>query len=426
MTAWRSRDETIEAGALVAPSILADTLRRSVDSAELEVSTTHGAQARRFSVYAPMAAFDLVEELTHLSARSIDRNVFFAPQFLVPAMPRLDERRVRLLVLRDEARGRSRLRLLMPYSVEGAGPFGRLSMLRAWSHPFGPLGTLPIDGDDPAGTLKDFLATLADPDLSLAPHLVLPDLRIDGPMAQTLLTVAREAGLPVAVVNAFDRAALIADAGGEAVKGALSSRRRRELRRQWRRLSAFGAVSVEVAREPAAVRLALEDFLMLEASGWKGRQRSALTDDRYRAAFAREAVHGLAERGGVRIFTLRVGTRPAASLVTFIEGCEAFAWKTAYDEDFAFASPGQQVMAEATRVFLADPSIQRVDSCAAPDHFVMNRFWKDRVRIATVVVGLRPGREADVEAIGRLLARRRRRANLWRLARKRLRALLPL
>ena len=114
-------------------------------SGEMPLDVLHGAtlpgSPRRLSVYAASAGFELVEELDHLAARSIEPNVFFNPRFLAPAMPRLEDREVFLAVMRDENDHRSRLRFLLPYSVErpglGIGP----AILRAWSSPYGPLGT---------------------------------------------------------------------------------------------------------------------------------------------------------------------------------------------------------------------------------------------------------------------------------------------
>src|SRR5690606_15813150 len=77
---------------------------------------------RSLAIYPASAGFDLVEELEHLSARAIEPNVFFNPSFLAPAMPRLDDREVRLAVIRDGDDHRSRLRLLVPFTVERAAP----------------------------------------------------------------------------------------------------------------------------------------------------------------------------------------------------------------------------------------------------------------------------------------------------------------
>src|SRR5690606_41085734 len=76
-----------------------------------------------------------------------------------------------------------------------------------------------------------------------------------------------------------------------------------------RKLDQLGALSYNVARQPADIRLRMEEFLLLEAAGWKGRGRTAMINDRYRAAFAREAISNLAETDSVRIQIGRASCR---------------------------------------------------------------------------------------------------------------------
>lgn len=410
----------------VAPAIALMDRERPAGLPEASFDVGTGGGIRRFSIYAPHVAFDLVDELDFLTGRSIDQNVFFAPQFLIPAMPRLDERHVKLMVVRDEALRRSRLRFLMPYSVERTGVLGGPAAIRAWTHPFGRLGTPLVDADDPMETLQSVLKAMAEPALALPDVLVLPDLRIDEPFAATLRAAATALGLPVALANTSDRAALVKREGdGEGVSRALSSKRRREIGRQRRMLEAKGSVTFDIARTPVAVRFAMEEFLVLEASGWKGRERSALIMDRYRAAFARESVNKLADKDRARIFTLRLDGLPVASLVCFVLGGEAFAWKMAYDEDHAAASPGLQMMIMASDALLADPEVRRADSCAVPDHFLMNRLWRDRIAVGTLVVGLDAGAGRRVEAAAKGVENMRKSRNFTRLMRARLRSMMP-
>ena len=417
------------AGGLQSASSPATTLADALapEAPLLDIGISNNGTNKRFSIYHPSAAFSLIDELRHLSRRSIESNVFFDPEFLVPAMPRLDDKSVRLVVVRDETAKRSRLRLLMPFSVEKAGILGGVKTIRAWTHPFGPLGTLLVDGDDPAATLASFLTTLVEPGLTLPDILVVPDVRIEGAMAGELIKTAEALGLPVTIVNRFSRAALVKHGSVAPLwQAPLAGRRRRELGRQRRRLEAHGQVHFAVAREPGAVRAALEDFLILEAGGWKGRERSALISDRFRAAFARESINALAMDGRAWVLTLAVDGRIIASLITLIDRGEAYAWKSAYDEAFAAVSPGQLLMAEATKVLLADPTVRRADSCAVPDHFVMNRFWTERLAIGTIVVGLDAGTGRKVEAVAKGLRSMRRSRNVARIMREKLKGMIGL
>ena len=354
------------------------------------------ADTRRFQIYDAHAGFDLVDEL----------------EFLVPAMPRLDDRAIRLLVARDENPHRSRLRFFMPFTVETVG-WRRRETLRAWSHPFGPLGTPPLDGDDPAGTLHTLFDAMLDPALALPEILVLPDLRLEGPTARLVREVAAARGFCVAVANGTTRAALRRDGAGPISRPA--ARHRREAERLRRLLAREGRVELAEARELDAVRDALESLLLLEAGGWKGRARSALLTDRYRSAFAREAVNGLAEQGRVRAFTLMLEGEPVASLIALLAEGEAVLWKTAFSERHRRAAPGVVVAFLAAEALRRDPEIRFVDSCAVPDHRVMNRFLPDRVAVGTLVVSLRDRSERTAQGVAQDLRARRRRLHRRRL-----------
>ena len=99
--------------------------------------------------------------------------------------------------------------------------------------------------------------------------------------------------------------------------------------------------------------------------------------DRFRAAFAREAVNNLAARDLARIHTLELDGKTIAVLVVFVEAGEAWTWKTAYDESLAAYSPGVLLMIEMLKNHLDDPNIDRTDSCAVPDHPVASRLFRN-------------------------------------------------
>ncbi len=170
-----------------------------------------GCDVRRIAIYDAHAVFALKDELDHLGARVVEPNVFFTPRFLAPAMPRLEDRAVRLMVARDEDANRSRLRFLMPFSVERLERPSRRKAVRAWTHPFGPLGALPLDRDDPFGTARSLFDALRAPEHGLPPLLVLPDLPVAGELANVLTEAARAAGLPFAWADRWSRAFLEAD-----------------------------------------------------------------------------------------------------------------------------------------------------------------------------------------------------------------------
>lgn len=409
-------------GAMIAG--LAGLAGRPVDPALFELIAGN-RPTRRLAIYAASAGFDLVDELTYLSTRTIESNIFFNPDFLAPAMPRLDDREVRLAVVRDGDEYKSRLRMLMPYSVEQAPiPLG-ISIIRSWSNPFGPLGTPLLDHDDPVGVVEDFFEMLSRPQLKLPKVLMLPEMRLDGPVVSVLRMVAETRGLPLIVTGEQERAFLQSTLDGDAyLKQSLSKHHAGEYRRLKRRLSEQGDLVYSVARTPEEIRPAVERFLALEAAGWKGRERTAMAIDRYRAAFAREAVNGLAGRDLCRIHSLTLDGRLIASLIVFVEAGVAYTWKTAYDEGFSTFSPGTLLMIELTRQHLEDPNIEITDSCAVPDHPMASRLWSERRPIGTLVMGLAPATDRIVGQAASQLHLYRGTRDFAKLLRNRVRGLL--
>ncbi|AZO36566.1 MULTISPECIES: GNAT family N-acetyltransferase [unclassified Mesorhizobium] len=399
-------------------------LAREVDPAHIELFASNRPE-RKLAIYPASAGFDLVEELDYLSARTVEPNVFFNPRFLAPAMPRLEDREVRLAVIRDGDEYRDRLRLLVPFSVERpAMPLG-VPVMRTWSSPFGPLGTPLVDRDDPIGVIEDFFSMLSRPHLKLPKVFVLPDMRLDGPVASLLTSFADSRGLTLVTTGRVERPVLESDADGEDyLKASLRSHHYREFRRLKRRLADLGKLEHIVARGPDEIRHAIESFLTLEAAGWKGRERTAMAIDRYRAAFAREAVHRLAEQDMCRIHLLTLDGRAIGCLVVFVEAGVAYTWKTAYDETLSDYSPGTLLMIEVTKQHLDDPNIVMTDSCAVPDHPVMSRLWSERKPMGTLVVGLTPDADRLARQAASQLHLYRETRNMARLLRNRMRSLL--
>ncbi|BCG92689.1 GNAT family N-acetyltransferase [Mesorhizobium sp. 131-2-1] len=399
-------------------------LARDADPAHIEILANNRPE-RKLAIYPASAGFDLVEELDYLCTRTIEPNVFFNPRFLAPAMPRLEDREVKLAVIRDGDEYRNRLRLLVPFSVERpAIPLG-VPVMRTWSSPFGPLGTPLVDRDDPVGVIEDFFSMLSRPHLKMPRVFVLPDIRLDGPVASLLTTFAETRGLTMVTTGKMDRPMLESEAEGEDyLKASLRSHHYREFRRLKRRLADLGQLEHVVARGTEEIRHAIEAFLTLEVAGWKGRERTAMAIDRYRAAFAREAVHRLAEHDLCRIHSLTLDGRTIASLIVFVEAGVAYTWKTAYDEALSAYSPGTLLMIEVTRQNLDDPNIVVTDSCAVPDHPVMSRLWTERKPMGTLVLGLSPDADRLARQAASQLHLYRETRNMARILRNRMRSLL--
>jgi hypothetical protein len=197
-------------------------------------------------------------------------------------------------------------------------------------------------------------------------------------------------GLQPKILSSYIRASLDATQDGETLlQEALGAKKLKELRRQRHRLEEHGAVAFDVARRPDQIGPALEAFLQLEASGWKGKRGTALIQHAGDATFIRRAVAALAETAQCEIVTLRAGTIPVAAGIVLRHQDRAFFFKLGIDERFAKYSPGVQLTLELTRHLCADPAIASADSTASADHPMINPIWRGRFAIGDVLIPLR-------------------------------------
>jgi CelD/BcsL family acetyltransferase involved in cellulose biosynthesis len=172
---------------------------------------------------------------------------------------------------------------------------------------------------------------------------------------------------------------------------AIGPNKLKELSRQRHRLADDGAVTFEVARSIAEVTRALEHFLRLEASGWKGTRGTALAGDHGDTAFVRSATAALAAEGRCEIVSLAVAGKPVAAGIVLRHGSRAWFFKIAYDEALAKMSPGVQLTLELTKYLCADPAVTEVDSTANAYHPMIDKLWRGRMPVASALAPLRPG-----------------------------------
>ena len=188
--------------------------------------------------------------------------------------------------------------------------------------------------------------------------LILRDTSLDGAAMQAFTDVLRRDGITPRVLQSHVRAALDATRDAdELLHEALGHKKLKELRRQRNRLADHGNIDFSIARAPGEVAAAIETFLKLEASGWKGKRGTALAQDEGDAAFIRRATSALAASGQCEIVTLKAGDSPVAAAIVLRHQDRAFYFKLGVDERFSKFSPGVQLTLELTRHLCADPAI---------------------------------------------------------------------
>jgi hypothetical protein len=339
------------------------------------------------------------EAWDELARRAAEPNPFYESWYLLPSLASFDRGgtvSILYLVRHGELRG------LMPIVRHHRYDGWRLAHLGNWLHPNIFFGT-PLVA---AGAEADFWRAVLDwadarPGLSLFLHLY--EIALSGPVYQALQSVLAADGRAWGVVERKERALLSSDLCAEAyLERSLPARNRKDLNRRLRRLAELGEVDFRWETGSDALPRWIDEFLALEASGWKGEAGSALACDTATRALFRESLTGAARLERLVRLSLRLNGRPIAMLSTFLTPPGAYGFKTAFDEEYARFSPGLLLEREfltALRRF----DIGWCDSCAAPDHSVMNRIWRERRPVGRVSIAI--GGPLRRAAFGRMLRR---------------------
>jgi len=201
----------------------------------------------------------------------------------------------------------------------------------------------------------------------------------DGPFWRALTKALEQSGRRSFAPRRFERAVLRRRVCGDAfITEALSHKGAKELRRLERRLAEAGPLEYAALEHAGQAEQWIADFLELEARGWKGRGASALASTAAGRLFFTRAARAAARHGRLMMLGLRLAGRWIALKCNFVSGEGAFAFKIAYDEDYAKFSPGVLLELENIRRFHSRPELRWMDSCAESDHFMANRLWLDR------------------------------------------------
>lgn len=324
-----------------------------------------------------------IEEWDELARSASEPNPFCESWNLLPALARVGGSSVDLALLRIDGE----LCGLMPLA-RCADYYGYpIPNLGNWSHDNLFVGS-PLVRRGHEERFWCALLTWADRHPGGALFLHLDRLTEDWPLFAALARVADTEGREWAVVHREERAFLRSELGPEAYfETSLTAKKRKELRRQHKRLSEAGALRFERQTGAQDLDAWVGEFLALEQAGWKGRNRSALADDAATRAWFAQAMHGAAAHGRLERLRLSLDGAPIAMLANFIAPPGAFSFKTAFDERYARYSPGVLLQRENLDL-LEREGIDWCDSCAAADHPMIERIWREKRAMVRVNVAI--------------------------------------
>ncbi len=324
-----------------------------------------------------------------LANRALEPDVFFHPDFAIPAARLLPDQQHCLFLFayctdEEGARWLGGLLVLEPPRL------GRTSVAYSWQHDFACLSGVLLDQEVAPAAMSALLAWI-DAELPRAHVVCLQGVRVGGPTATLLAELATRESRPLKCINLHARAIFNASSAlGQKAMVGLTAHRRKRNRRHTRSLSELGHVTYTSEGDPQHLVTMSEEFLALELSGWKGRGGTALLSKPETANFA-TSLFANVKSGLYRIDALRLDGAALAIGVVLRHRDHAYLWKFAYDERYARLSPGVQFVFHLMQAQANDPTLELTDSCAVPDNQMINPIWPDKRPTADVLIGTAAG-----------------------------------
>lgn len=323
-----------------------------------------------------------------LAAHAAEPNAFYAPDMLDAALDHLAAPgAVRLIEVQADERSIG----LLPVTV--APRHGRLPLacVTNWVHDHCFFGAPLIRAGHEVAAWRGLLAQL-DAAAWAPGFLHVKGLDAAGASAAALEALCVEQHRQRREIHRYDRAMLRSQLSADAYwESHVRPKKRKEIRRLEKRLADLGAVESRRLESRSDLTPWCADFLTLEASGWKGREGTALDCKPADAAFFRAACAAAFDAGRLHFLRIDLDGQAIAMLVNFRHGPGAFSFKIAFDERYGRFSPGVLIEIANLQAVQDDPAIDWMDSCAAPDHPMIDSLWAERRSIVQYRIALHGG-----------------------------------
>lgn len=216
----------------------------------------------------------------------------------------------------------------------------------------------------------------------------------DGAFARALTEVCHRNRRPAHLVEGYCRALIEPRQDAVSYIGeALAYRHYKDYRRKERLLGERGKFERRILAPGEDVGVWTEQFLQLEARGWKGREGTAMVCRPADAAYFRDMVRGAFAAGRLMMLGLFLDGQPLAMKCNLLSGAGGFAFKIAFDESHAGMSPGMLLELANIEYLHQNRCAKWMDSCAEAEHPMINRLWLERriIHNEYVATGRAPG-----------------------------------
>jgi hypothetical protein len=352
-------------------------------------------RSRVFSVAISNLTEEQIGAWAHCGTAAAVANPFFEPDCQVPAIRFLPkEKDARLYVAERSGNFVACLPLLTISSR--LGPLHRqVAYSRAFETSIG-LGSPLLDGPSLDDAVNGLLDALEQGSKQGGPGIVTLDWLDDdeGGVGRALRAACVTRHFPLRERRTWERPVVRRTEQGLSLKDHLSTKVRSEMRRRQRRLEEkLGGPLRLLDRSDTE---AVDEFMRLEASGWKGREGSAYLKRPDAQQWFRGLCHNFASTGRLHLLSLEVDGRSVAMQCFLQSGTSFFSLRVGHDEELNAYGPGVLLHVAAIE-YLDTLNVDLVDSCADPGNPYWSDLYPDRRRMANLV--LATGSRADRLAV---------------------------
>lgn len=130
--------------------------------------------------------------------------------------------------------------------------------------------------------------------------------------------------------------------------------------------------------DPAGIAEAIREYGVLESTGWKAQQGTAVTADNVQGKFYRDLLESFCTRGEGAIYQLRIDGKIAASDICLMRDKTIVLLKTSYDEAFSVYSPAFLMREDVVRQLYAQGVVKNYEFYGPLMDYQLR--WTDDVR----------------------------------------------
>jgi hypothetical protein len=318
----------------------------------------------------PLHLAEHVEEWRKLAAEAVVPNPFYEPWTMLPAIRHLgdaEELRFFLVYSPSDRKGAKSLWGFFPLEARSNCLRVPVRTLSFWQHRYCFLASPLIHVRHVQEVIDAFWRWFERNPLGchvLDTNYLPADGAFHHPWSDFMI------GRSMLLLNEFPRACQMPTQTVDSYLAELfSADRRNENGRKERRLRELGRLDWELLERGEDADCWVDEFLRLEAAGWKsGPKGHAIAKRAGDRAYLRAILRVGGDEGRLSLFSMRLNGQAIAMRSVFVSGRDGFAFKSAYDEAYAKYSPGLLLVIEHLRQLFGSARIDRLDTCTSPRH----------------------------------------------------------